>query len=128
MNVHLSRAMVPVLHGLEITGAPIPRVEESDWQAHESAESAFPRSEDNSGVGVWVDTSLSEAKQVAMVADQVQEWVVEELAGTERATNWPQCPDHPRNHPMTASADGGTAMWRCPTSRRQVCEIGLLGE
>lgn len=128
MHVQLNRAMMRVLHDLDVTGAPTPRIEESDWQDYKSAESAFLRSEDNSGMGVWVDTNLPEAEQVAMLADQVQEWAVEELASTGRSTNWPQCPHHPRNHPMTASADGGTAMWTCPKSRRQVSEIGLLGE
>ena len=126
MHVHLSRAMVRVLHDLEITGAPIPRIEESDWQDYESAESALLLSADNSGMGVWVDTSVSDAKQVAMLADQLQEWTVEELGRTGRPTNWPQCPDHPRNHPMAASAHGGNATWVCPKSRRPVSEIGQL--
>ena len=128
MHVHLSRAMVPVLHDLEVTGAPTPRIEESDWQDHESAESAFLRSEDNSGMGVWVDTSVAHAKQVAMLADQVQEWAVEELARTGRPTNWPECPDHPHNHPLAASAPGGAATWMCPDSRRRVSEIGHLAQ
>lgn len=127
MHVHLSRAMARVLHDLEVTGAPIPRIEESDWQEYESAESAYLWSEDNSGMGVWVDTSVSDAKQVAMLADQVQEWAVEELARTGRPTNWPQCPDHPHNHPMAAKTQRGTAMWMCPKSSRRVGDIGQLG-
>ena len=72
MHLRLNRAMMRLLHDLDVTGAPTPRIEESDWQDYESAESAFLRSEDNSGMGVWVDTNLPEAEQVAMLADQVQ--------------------------------------------------------
>ena len=40
-------------------------------------------------MGVWVDPGLAEAEQTAMLADQVQEWLVEELcprAGDELAS------------------------------------------
>jgi hypothetical protein len=125
MGSHLGRAMALVLHDLEETGAPIPQVEDSDWQSYPGAESAFLRSADSSGMGVWVDSRVSDAQQIAMVADQVQEWAVEELAGRE-ATNWPVCPDHPHNHPLAADATAEVATWMCPTSGRQVSEIGRL--
>jgi hypothetical protein len=125
MGVHLTRALALVLHDLEETGGPVPVVEESDWQTHPGAESAFLRSVDQTGMGVWVDTGASLAEQVVMVADQVQEWAVEELA-MRRATNWPRCPEHPENHPLTAVASEDAATWRCPASGGVVCEIGQL--
>jgi hypothetical protein len=123
---HLHRALAPVLHDLEATGAPVPRVEGSDWQDWPGAESALLWSADRSGAGVWVDTDRSDAEQVAMLADQAQDWVVEELARAG-STNWPPCPDHPDNHPLTAGVHHGTASWSCPTSGRVVSEIGRLG-
>ena len=125
MGVHLIRALALVLHDLEETGGPVPVVEVSDWQTHPGAESAFLRSVDQTGMGVWVDTGAPLAEQVVMVADQVQEWAVEERA-MRRATNWPRCPEHPENHPLTAVATDETAVWTCPASGRAVCGIGQL--
>jgi hypothetical protein len=126
MQVRLDRAMTHILHDLEVTGAPVPRIEASDWQDHPGAESAFLRAEDHSGRGVWVDTCASEGEQTAMLADQVQEWLVEELCRTGRPTNWPRCPEHPHNHPLAAAVRGGEAVWACPTSGLSVSEIGRL--
>lgn len=85
MALHIGRAMTKVLHDLEVAGIPIPQVEGSDWQTRPGAESAFLRAEDRSGMGVWVNTQVPEAAQIAMLADQVQEWAVEELARIGRA-------------------------------------------
>lgn len=126
MQIHLGRAMTHVLHDLEATGAPVPQIEGSDWQNHPGAESALLWAEDHSGMGVWVDTGLSESEQTAMLADQVQDWLVDELCRVGQATNWPQCPDHPDNHPLAAVANGDTAAWTCPKSGRVVSEIGVL--
>ena len=124
MGDYMNRAMAVVRHDLEVLGAPEPVVEDSDWQEWPSAESAYLLSADGTGMGVWVDTTASEAEQASMLADQVQEWVVE--LADRRMTNWPQCPDHPMNHPMEAVVQAGAAMWVCPRSRRQVSEIGRL--
>ena len=119
--------MAPVVQDLRATGGPLPWLEESDWQdSVEGAESAFLRSRDGSGMGVWVDTRVPDAEQVVMVADQVQEWVVEELAANGRSTNWPRCPQHPRNHPLAAKSHEGRAVWRCPRGGTVVSEIGRL--
>jgi hypothetical protein len=123
---HLTRAMAAVLHDLDATGAPLHRIEPSDWQDWPTAESAVLRAEDGSGQGVWVDTAKSPAEQVAMVADQVQEWAVEELARLRRPTNWPRCEEHPHNHPLEAAGQDGVAMWMCPTTKRPMREIGGL--
>jgi hypothetical protein len=118
--------MTHVLHDLEVTGAPVPQIEASEWQSYPGAESAFLRAEDHSGMGVWVDTGVPEGEQTAMLADQVQEWLVEELCRVRQATNWPQCPEHPHNHPLAAVVKGGRATWTCPRSGRSVSEIGRL--
>ena len=125
MRVHLSRALAPILRDLEVTGAPLPRVEESDWQSWPTADAALLWSASGSGTGVWVDTAVSEADQVAMLADQVQTWAIEEL-WPKNQTNWPPCPEHPQNHPLAAVVHHGTAAWKCPTSGRRICEIGQL--
>jgi hypothetical protein len=124
MLVHLNRALEPVLRDLTAAGVPLPRVEESDWQTIEGAESAMLWSTDGSGMGVWVDPQASQMEQVAMLADQVQDWAFEELAGTGAPTSWPRCPEHPDHHPMEAAVADRTAVWRCPASGRPASEIG----
>ena len=126
MQVHLSRAMALVLHDLEVTGAPVPQIEEGGWHDYPGAESAVLWAEDRSGMGVWVDSGVSEAEQTAMLADQVQEWLVEELCRIGRATNWPPCPEHPHNHPLAAVVQEGRARWTCPRSGISVGEVGRL--
>jgi hypothetical protein len=65
-------------------------------------------------------------EQIAWVADQVQEWAVEELWTAGQPTNWPPCPEHPGTHPLAPAVHGGAAEWMCPKSERVVSEIGRL--
>jgi hypothetical protein len=80
VNDTLTRALATVLHDLDAAGCPLPTVEPSDWQTWPTAESAMLRSADGSGHGIWVDSAVSAAEQLVMVAEQVQAWAVEELA------------------------------------------------
>jgi hypothetical protein len=64
--------------------------------------------------------------QVVMVADQVQDWAVEELCSMGRSTSWPECPLHRNSHPLEAAADGTRAVWRCLKSGEVIAEIGAL--
>lgn len=128
LGEHLGRALDRILR--DLAGIPAPRVEPSDWQDWPGAESAYLWAPDGSGRGVFVDPALAPAEQVVQLADQVQEWAVEELCAARQPTNWPRCPDHPDNHPMApAVAQGvgeGVAAWCCPRSGRTVREIGTL--
>ena len=64
------------------------------------------------------------ADRVAALADQVQDFVVEDLPRQNRSTAWPECPDHPNRHPLGAGVEGDHAVWRCPTTGSVVREIG----
>lgn len=122
----MQRGLAQVFRDIETTGAPLPRVEDSDWQTSPGKESAFLRSEDGSGMGIWVDPDLPVNDQLAMLADQVQEWLIEELWQRGQPTNWPRCPEHPDNHPLTAAVRRGRATWACPSSEGSASEIGSL--
>lgn len=126
MTSHLDRALAPLLRDLEAAEAPLPRVEPAAWQDRPTAESAYLWAEDGSGTGIWVDTAEPPAEQLVMLADQVQDWAVEELWGQRRSTNWPVCEEHPFTHPLEPAEISGVAVWRCPTTQRPICEIGLL--
>jgi hypothetical protein len=60
-----------------------------------------------------------------MVANQIQEWAIEELWATT-ATNWPRCPRHPDSHPTKASTREATAVWTCPADELVISTIGEL--
>ncbi|WP_433173977.1 hypothetical protein [Actinoallomurus sp. CA-150999] len=125
MDEVLRRALEPVLRDIRATGVPEPDVRDDDWADDDLSASAFLWSRDGSGAGVRVDRAAAEADRVVQVADQVQEWVIEELWG-RAATNWPRCPQHPETHPLRASTHGRSAMWVCPGEGTPVSPVGSL--
>jgi hypothetical protein len=123
----LSDALAPVLRDLRNSGSVRPEVRDQRWDGIEGQATAYLYSPDGSGQGVFVMTGEPAPQQLASVADQVQEWAVEELCSVGRPTNWPQCPEHPDSHPLSPVAQGGQAVWTCPVTGRLVSEIGQLG-
>jgi hypothetical protein len=121
----LSQAIAPVLRDLQSAGVDLPRVEDKDCTGDPESPSVMVWSPDGSGTGLRVDRSAPEFDRVAMVADQIQEWVIEERWG-QATTNWPGCPNHPNGHPMQASTHDGVAVWICPADRMPFAPIGAL--
>lgn len=115
-----------IFKDLAAGGVPLPRVEPSTWQTWEPSESVTLFAADGSGMGVWLDPTLSEDLALVHLADQVHEWVVEELARLGRATNWPVCAAHPANHPRQAVVEHGRAVWACPVGAAVSSPIGEL--
>lgn len=72
-----------------------------------------------------VARSAQVSERVASMADQVQEWAIEELWG-QASTNWPACPQHPNSHPLKATTLGGSAVWVCPADGALISKIGML--
>jgi hypothetical protein len=115
-----------IVHDLVAGGVPVPRVEHTAWQDWEPAESVMLFAADGSGQGVWLDLVLQQAEGLAHLADQVQDWAVEELAPRGRPTNWPVCPDHPDNHPLRAAVENNRAVRACPAGGTASSPIGGL--
>jgi hypothetical protein len=85
------------------------------------------RADGVSGMGIWVQRDGSPAERVAALAEQLQEFEVEELCAAGRSATWPECPQHPNSHPLEpVAADQHTAVWRCPRSGAVICAIGDL--
>jgi hypothetical protein len=127
VDTALAEALTPVLRDLEGSGSVIPEVRDEQWRGVEEQATAWLRSPDGSGQGVSVIPGESLPQRIASVADQVQEWAVEELCSVGRPTNWPQCPHHQSSHPLSAVVRDGRAVWACPATGRLVSEIGQLG-
>ena len=78
-------------------------------------------------MGVWVSTTDDEQTRIAMLADQVQEFVIEEL-WSHAPTNWPPCPQHPDTHPLIATVVEGVATWVCPREGTPCSAVGSLDQ
>jgi hypothetical protein len=125
----LQAALDPVLRDLAASGAIMPVIQDEGANQEARYEEEFVlvwfRSADGTGAGIYLPPGPPTADQVARVADQVQEWEIEELAAAARPATWPGCPLHPGSHPLAAEVDGDVAVWRCPRGARPV--IGAIG-
>lgn len=125
MDEALRQALEPVLRDLQSAGIDAPRIDDSDWTGDPESPSAMLWSPDGSGTGVYVAKSASSPERVASMADQVQDWAIEEL-WSHLPTNWPPCPQHPNSHPLKATTQDAAAVWVCPTDDHVVAAIGAL--
>jgi hypothetical protein len=123
----LNAALGPVLRDIRVTGAIMPEILE---EAHEDLEGVISAWVANhvsaGGMGIRVPTYLPLTKQVAGLAEQLQEWEMEELAAVASPAVWPQCPDHPASHPLSPEVRDGQATWTCPRTGRRIAAIGEL--
>ena len=119
-------ALDPVLHDLRMSGAIVPDVREQPWDDDPDLVFGWIESA-SSGLGIRIQLDLSAAERLADVADQVQEWEVEELAAEGRPATWPECPEHPDSHPLTPEVRDSRALWCCPKSGHVIHPIGALG-
>lgn len=123
----LHQALAPVRLDLGAADGAVrlPTIEEQDWTGDPGRPSAMIWSADGTGRGVSVDRSASLAERVVSAADQLQEWMIEELWGSS-PTNWPPCPWHPDSHPLRATVRADDAWWSCPRDGTPVARIGTL--
>ena len=107
MHHVLRAALDPVLHDLRSTNGPMPKLRESpvldevDAFGEVQIAGVWLGGHGGARTGVTVTISAGEAYRIYRVADQVQEWAIEELWPAS-PTNWPPCPMHPDSHPLVA--------------------------
>jgi hypothetical protein len=121
-------AAAPVLRDIAASGAiGLGLREEARADRGDEIVCAWMSSVDGiTGVDISVSLADSVAERVSGLAEQLQEWEVEELAAAGRSASWPECPEHPNSHPLEPEADD-SAVWRCPRSGDVICAIGALG-
>lgn len=125
MDEVLQQSMEPILRDLRGAGIAAPRIEDDDWTGDPDVPSVMLWSPDGSGTRVSVSRSAPPFERIAAVADQVQEWAIEELWG-HASTSWPPCPQHPNTHPMQATTRDDVAVWVCPADQTIASPIGAL--
>jgi hypothetical protein len=126
MDAALAEALAPALRDLENCGALRPDIRDEQWSDFEGQVTAMLYAPDGSGQGVFVMTGEQRQERIASVADQVQEWAVEALWRAGRSATWPECPEHPDSHPLTARVHDDRAVWGCPRTGHLICGVGEL--
>ncbi len=83
---------------------------------------------DGTGAGVGINVTDPKLRRIVTATDHAQDWMIHEL-GLHRLqpTNWPVCPRHPTNHPLSPVERDDTAVWVCPTDDVAISPIGSLG-
>ena len=81
---------------------------------------------DGSGCGIGAEGTFAPAEAVRVVADQASEWAVEHFCNLGLPATWPECPVHPRSHPLMAEVLSEVASWCCPRTATLIAPIGAL--
>lgn len=126
VTLAIDEALSLILRDLAAGDVPLPRIEQTTWQSWQPSESVVLYAADGSGMGVWLDLTLPDAQALAHLANQVQDWAIEELWSLGRDTNWPICAAHPATHPRQAVVDHGRAVWACPAGIADSSPVGAL--
>ncbi|HME63454.1 MAG TPA: hypothetical protein VKG61_01005 [Streptosporangiaceae bacterium] len=127
-RAELRANLEPVLRDMRSSGAIVPDIlEEAHDDFGPDCVCAWIQTPGGAGSqGIRVQVSLPAPERLADVADQLQEWEVEELAAAGRPATWPECPQHPDTHPLAPQARGDQAVWCCPASGQVISVIGAL--
>jgi hypothetical protein len=73
-----------------------------------------------------VDLQQEPAGYIADIAENVQDWIVEELHALNFEPIWPACPLHPHTHPLRPRPRDGRAWWQCPGTGQFAHLVGAL--
>ncbi|HZX05132.1 hypothetical protein [Kribbella sp.] len=106
-------------------GLPLRLLDEPSFDSPEY-ESLWLVSGDKSRTGLLVPCDFSQPERVIHVADQLQDFIHEELCRLGLPATWPECPEHPASHPLTPALPAGRPAWQCPKSGHTVGAIGGL--
>jgi hypothetical protein len=127
-RAELRVTLEPVLRDMRDCGAIVPDVLE---EAHDDLGPDFVCAWIQSpggvgGGGIRVQVGLPAPERLADLAEQLQDWEIEELYAAGRPAAWPECPQHPDSHPLAPQARGDQAVWCCPASGQVIAAIGAL--
>jgi hypothetical protein len=115
-----------VVRDLRNTGGIELRISDQPATSDPGYESVLLLSGRRWSTGLLAPRALADDERLVHVADQVQEFVFEELARLELPVTWPECPEHPASHPLTPVLTSGRPSWQCPKSGATIAPIGAL--
>lgn len=126
MNTPLRNALDAIQRDLRNTGGIELRILEEPAADDPGYESVWLLAGRRWRTGVLAPVDMGEPERLVHVAEQVQEFVFEELARLELPVTWPECPEHPASHPLTPALASSGPCWQCPKSGDTVSQIGEL--
>jgi hypothetical protein len=127
VEISLADALGMVVRDLDRTGGIRLEVRDDPTYRLFGYETVWMLSEHPSRTGLSAPVEMGDAERVVHVADQVQEFVLEELGRLELPATWPECSEHPGSHPLEARLEDGGPAWVCPKSGHTVAGVGELG-
>lgn len=115
------------LQGIEVVASRLPDMNglslglaEDGAVSGTLADDLDPNESTEYGGGNWVPRSLTGANLLVLVAELLQEALVE--TRTAWGESRPRCPHH--RHPARPALRGGEAWWICPSTNKQLWRIG----
>jgi hypothetical protein len=122
----LASALEAVVRDLRNTGGIELRISEEPATSDPGYESVLMLSGRRCWTGLLAPLAMADDERLVHVADQVQEFVFEELARVGLPVTWPECPEHPASHPLEPVLTSGRPSWQGPKSGSTVSRIGEL--
>jgi hypothetical protein len=122
----LHNNLAPVLNDIRASGAIVPEIREEEQKdlGHDMVGAWLQGPDGVTGMSLRVNMALPTVDRLVDIADQFQEWEVEELAAAGRSATWPECPEHPKSHPLSPQLRDGAAVWSCPRNGHVEYPIG----
>jgi hypothetical protein len=115
-----------VVRDLRSTDGITLRLLEEPVDSDPAYESLWMLSGRRSRTGLLAPRDIAAPELLVHIADQVQEFVLEELGRLGLPATWPECPEHPGSHPLTPTLASAGPHWVCPKSGDLVSAIGEL--
>jgi hypothetical protein len=122
----LRETIAPLLRDLEASRRALPEIREEAHEDYgENAVCAWIQDNGRCGQGIRVWLFSSPAERLRDLAEELQSWAGDVQVDPARRP-WPDCPDHPGSHNLSAVTRYEVAVWRCPGSGSVIAEIGSL--
>ncbi|MFC0623138.1 hypothetical protein [Kribbella deserti] len=126
MNTPFEAALELVVRDLRNTGGITLHLLPEPVDSDPSYESVWMLSGRTARTGLLAPIEMAPPDRIVHIADQVQEFVLEELGRLGLPATWPECPEHPDSHPLTPTQSPGRPSWVCPKSGHTIAAIGQL--
>jgi hypothetical protein len=122
----LETALALIVRDLRSTEGITLRLSEELVDSDPAYESLWMLSEGESRTGLLAPLAMAQPERIVHIADQAQEFILEELGRLGLPAAWPECPEHPGSHPLEPTLASGGPHWVCPKSGDTVAPIGEL--
>ncbi|WP_328989548.1 hypothetical protein OG394_25260 [Kribbella sp. NBC_01245] len=119
-------ALRPILRDLRSTAGITVHLSDGPTDDDPRYESMWLLSTGDTRTGLLAPLDMEEPERLVHIADQVQEFVHEELGRLGLPATWPECPEHPASHPLTPTLTENGPCWLCPKSGAAISPIGEL--